>query len=653
MGMQVPPTEQQGHYRYDPTALDQKGPARIFPYAGEDGALRYVLTRLRHNLLKQGKLSQPWTLLLQQMDWTDRKLGEAWALASTFLVDLKIFQSGWFNFSLPPNEQFNVNFVRARRTMDKVLLAAKGFVGALTSDDPRSDRELPRSRFYEVLEAKGQLEYAVDPPKRPLMAEIHARDKELSDREFARQRLAGQNPMMLRRVQSADQPMLQPWLNQTYTSASGNTLELTHAAAENRLFVADYPLLQHLTDSDLQPGRYVGSPIAVFYRADTGLEPVLIQVEKGRVITPTHACPGTVDDWMRAKLYVQTADVTFHELISHLCYTHLAMEAFAIATPRQLPASHPLYRLLQPHFQFLLAINTRGNTILLGEGSAIDNLMAPTRKASLDLINRAYRERPFQDYSLPNNIQQRGLEPEFLPECPYRDDALLLWEAIDRYVTRYLQRYYPDDQTVQKDGYLQSWAAELGMPLDASRAYSEFPQAPTWLPKDWVLNTGLNLEHLPFYPRVPEFPPAQAGEILTLQQLIEIVTQIIFTCGPQHAAVNFSQFDYVGYVPNAPFALYSRPDTPTDLRDLLPTSAQEIEQIALTFALSGIRWGQLGDPELIKFKDKGDRQILEQLNHELETIEDTIKDRNQKRLIDSGIEYPYLLPSRIPNSINI
>ncbi|MBU7584394.1 MAG: hypothetical protein KAF91_16005 [Nostoc sp. TH1S01] len=55
-------TEQQGHYRYDPRSLDQKGPARIFPYAGEDGVLRYILTSLRENQLNQGKLSQPWSL---------------------------------------------------------------------------------------------------------------------------------------------------------------------------------------------------------------------------------------------------------------------------------------------------------------------------------------------------------------------------------------------------------------------------------------------------------------------------------------------------------------------------------------------------------------------------------------------------------------
>ena len=54
MGFHVSPTEPQGHYRYDPTALDHQGPARLFPFAGEDGFLRYVLSQRRHNLLAQG-----------------------------------------------------------------------------------------------------------------------------------------------------------------------------------------------------------------------------------------------------------------------------------------------------------------------------------------------------------------------------------------------------------------------------------------------------------------------------------------------------------------------------------------------------------------------------------------------------------------------
>lgn len=469
MGFHVSPTESQGHYRYDPTALDQQGPARLFPYAGEDGVLRYVLTELRHNLLAQGQLSEPWSLLLHQIEQTTQRLDWTWAQFATLLVNVKLLQAGWFNVSLPPNEQFNAEFTHDRRAMTAVLLAAK------TVAKLHAETASRRSQFYQVVEALGRM--------RPVVSQIHERDGGLSDREFARQRLAGQNPMALRQIQASDQALLQTWAKAAQTQ--GNPVDFVQAAAEKRLFVTDYPLLENLSPADLQLGRYVGSPIAIFHQSETGLEPVLIQVEKGRLATPAT----DADRWMQAKLYVQTADVTYHELIVHLCDTHLAMEAFAIATPRQLPATHPVYRLLCPHFRFLLAINTRGNTILLGEGAAIDKLMAPTRAASLAIINQAYRSRSFQAYALPTVITQRGIESDVLPEFPYRDDALLLWEAIGRYVTRYLQRYYPDDAAVQHDPYLQAWTAELGAPLDA-RPATEFPQVPAWLPSECLSRSG-------------------------------------------------------------------------------------------------------------------------------------------------------------------
>ncbi|MDF5720515.1 MAG: lipoxygenase family protein [Rhizonema sp. PD37] len=645
-------TEEQGQFRYDPGSLEKKGPARLFPHAGEDGAIYYILDKLRQNLLEQGKLSQPWSLLLQQLDNAIHTCDEKWGELSTFLVDLKIFQSGWFNFTLPANEQFDPSYVRERRKIILKLLGAKNAAEAVEHRHDLSEaaiRKQQRLEFYHKLENKKQAAALANNHvslQHPVVSRIHEREGGLSDREFARQRLAGQNPMVVRRLMSDDRGMLSAWAAQSYSLADGTKVDLVESATAKRLFVADYPILQNLNTLDLQPGRYLGSPIALFYSSSRGLEPILIELEKGKVVTPSKNGVA-VDDWMRAKLSVQTADVTHHELITHLCYTHLSMEAFAIATSRHLPYNHPLFQLIHPHFQFLLAINTRGNNLLLGEGSAIEKLLATTREVSLDLMNIAYRERPFSEYSLLNNIKSRSIEQEFIPDFPYRDDALLLWESIHNYTKHYLQRYYPDDRAVQQDSYLRSWVEELGTPL-ASHPKTEFAQPPNWFPRELVVQAGMEVENLPDYPRVPNF-----GKITSLQQLIDIATTLIFTSGPQHAAVNFSQFDYVAYVPNAPLALYSRPDTPATLEELLPPANQDLGQMELTFALSGIRYGQLGSSDLIQFADRGDQQILAQFQNELKIIEARINARNHERLADTGVEYPYLLPSCIPNSINI
>jgi len=633
-------SEQQGYYRYNSSGLEQKGAARLFPYTGEDGVIRYILTKLYQNLLAQGKLSEPWILLLTELEKKVSKLEEDWLNIGTLLVDCEVFQSGWFNFDLPPNEQFNSSYIQERKKLVKRLLAAKTAVAKLDKNLPVLQRNKEQRKLFFTALTK------VDGTHTPIMSLIHERDGGLSDYEFARQRLAGANPTIIRRVQATDQGLIQSLATQLYKLANNGNVDLIKAAGENRLFVVDYPLLKDLQVTDLQPGKYVGSPTALFYRSDKGLEPILIEVEKGRVLTPG-ITGGAADDWMRAKLYVQTADATHHELIAHLTYTHLAMEALAIATPRQLPYNHPVNQLLSPHFKFLIAINNRGNSILLAPGAAIDNLMATTVQTSAKLMSKAYREKSFWYYSLLNDIELRGIEPKFLPDFPYRDDALLLWEAIAKYVTRFLQRYYPDDKAVQQDPYLQAWAEELAAPLN-TRPKSDFPQVPAWLPQELVVESGIEPQELPAYPRIPGFT-----KIGSLQQLIDIATITIFTCGPQHAAMNFSQFDYMTYVPNAPLANYSHPDTPTSLEEFLPPTDKDLLQMQVTSALSGIHWGTLGSSDLIQFAQKSDRQILAQFQNDLSLIEGTIKGRNQLRFTDSGVEYPYLLPSLIPNSINI
>ena len=629
--------QQQGHYRYDPTQLSQAAPARIFPHAGEDGVLQYILTELRHNLVERGQLSPPLTWALEQIESSDYQLNETWLNLTTLLVNFEIFQSDLFNFYLPPNEQFNVEFVQLRRQMGEALNAADKAAKKLNL---REAAQVQRLQFYQTLEEHGR--------SRPKIIKIHERDGGLSDREFARQRLSGPNPTSIKRV--CDQENLSNWQGDRVCSLSnGEAISLDTAADQNRLFLLEYPLLK-FSPAELQIGRYVGSPKTLFYRSERGLEPLLTQLESGgKIYAPT----SDADDWMRSKLFVQVADITQHELLTHLCYTHLSMEAFAIATPRRLPANHPVYRLLKPHFRFLLAINTRGNAILLGKGAAIDTLMAPTRDASIAVMNQAYRDRSFESYALPTDLKHRGVEAEFLSDYPYRDDAQLLWDAINRYVTAYLQRYYPDDIAIQQDAHLQAWVAELGAPLN-TRSRTEFAQAPDWISPEIAAEVGLAITDLPDYPRVPGFPSHQnPGTIATLQPLINAATQIIFTCSAQHAAVNFSQFDYFGYPPNAPIAAYTQPDVSAPLSEMMPNPAQDLAQIELTFALSGVLWSRLGSDDIIQFVDQGDRAILHQFQADLRMIETEIQTRNRIRDRDTGIDYPYLLPSRIPNSINI
>jgi len=51
------------------------------------------------------------------------------------------------------------------------------------------------------------------------------------------------------------------------------------------------------------------------------------------------------------------------------------MEPIAVASYRQLPTLHPLYKLLSPHIRGVLAINTLGRDVLIAEGGVADNTL--------------------------------------------------------------------------------------------------------------------------------------------------------------------------------------------------------------------------------------------------------------------------------------
>lgn len=59
----------------------------------------------------------------------------------------------------------------------------------------------------------------------------------------------------------------------------------------------------------------------------------------------------------------------------HFMLTHGVMESFAVAVFRNLPRSHPVYKLLRPHLQTVTVINLLARNSLILADSAANNAM--------------------------------------------------------------------------------------------------------------------------------------------------------------------------------------------------------------------------------------------------------------------------------------
>ena len=187
------------------------------------------------------------------------------------------------------------------------------------------------------------------------------------------------------------------------------------------------------------------------------------------------------------------------------------------------------------------------------------------------------------------------------------------------FATNYLALDYGTDGQVVNDYELQNWFGEL------------------------TANTGGRLNGV-----------TRSSHLNTREELSDLITQLIFTCGPQHAAVNFPQYDYLAFTPNIPLAAYTAPPTdmsPGDeitLMDLLPPRNQASAQLLIISALTAFRTERLGDYSSNYFVDPQSRQAVAEFQTQLQGVEASIDERNETRE-----PYHFLKPSMITNSTSI
>ena len=86
------------------------------------------------------------------------------------------------------------------------------------------------------------------------------------------------------------------------------------------------------------------------------------------------------------------------------------MEAFAVAMKRQLPSIHPIFQLLSPHLNSVMADNI------------VTNEMLETQEGShLKLVQKSYKAFKFGMLSLPEMLKERGVDNgDKLPNFYYR-----------------------------------------------------------------------------------------------------------------------------------------------------------------------------------------------------------------------------------------
>ncbi|XP_050721606.1 allene oxide synthase-lipoxygenase protein-like isoform X4 [Eriocheir sinensis] len=444
-----------------------------------------------------------------------------------------------------------------------------------------------------------------------------------TDRWFGLQRLQGVNPQVIRLCKAIPEN-----LDVTEETVSGLLEDLTLAEAleKNKIFLCDLEITDNLKCKD---DRELCSPLALFYlQKNNELMPVAIQLkQKKGPENPVYTPKDPPNTWLVAKMFYNNAEAQHHQALTHLGYTHLLMEGVVICTHRNLSPSHPLFKLMAPHFLFLLAINTRGLEKLVSLGGWVDTCMTQGVKGIFELMKRGFdRWRFDREGQVEKELEARGvLDPEILPYYPYRDDAIPLYNVIKKYVNKVVRHHYDTPEKLADDWELKWWREELVKARD---------------------NNGVGLQNV---------PGNDKDGFTSVEEVVDVVTAIIATCSLGHAAANFQQYEQYAFVPNYPGILMGR--VPTEKKDyterdimtLLPDKRMTLDIMVITKLLSSRGTNSLGNFEMQYLYDPVGVEAAEEFRKDLKKLSLDMKKSN----IDRQWKFDWLDPDIVPNSISV
>lgn len=358
-----------------------------------------------------------------------------------------------------------------------------------------------------------------------------------TDAVFAQQQLVGVNPTTLQQAP--------PELVQQFTELAQPNSEmhlLLSSLKGSSFYIQDCSYFRSAVGADPNADmlsadgmRRLPAAVTLFQLTDAGvLHPLAIAIDfKGSLQSSivlfnkrvSAAAPEPKDDWAwrYAKTCAQVSDWLRHEVAIHLVDTHLVEEASIVAAHRSFSVTHPVYRLLQPHWNKTLSINAAARSTLVP--SIITKLVGVTDPQLYSFARDAYNRFDWSGQYVPNDLQARGFPPDQLSTNPkyhnyaYGRNMILMWQVLRKFVAAVIAIDVHSDEEVMNDEEVQTWSEE--MRGDEGGQVKSFP------------------------------------EIKTVAGLVDAITMCIHIASPQHTAINYLQSYYMAFVPNKPSAMYA------------------------------------------------------------------------------------------------
>ncbi|KAM6893527.1 polyunsaturated fatty acid lipoxygenase ALOX15B-like [Xenentodon cancila] len=494
-------------------------------------------------------------------------------------------------FLLPLDEQYSVSRdIEAGYTLTSATIQLKLEQWILCKDEFTSIKDIKSLYDHHTTDVSG---YVFE----------HWKDDDF----FGYQFLNGINPLLIRQCKALPENF----------AVSSDVVPMEEAK-EGNFFLCDYKILDGVETNIINNKKqYLAAPLVLLRLDDGKMKPIAIQLKQLPGEDNPVFYPNDGYDWLLAKIFVRSADFNLHELNSHLLRTHLLAEVFAVSLRRNLPMVHPVYKLLIPHIQYTMFINTLARRLLISEDGVFTKFAASGGDGMMTIMKRSLETMTYSSLCIKDDIEDRKLKD--VPNFYYKEDGEQLWDIIHSFVAEMLDFYYENDDQVKRDSEVQDWISDI-------------------------------FKHGFLYNKKSGIPE----KFESRAELVKFVTMVMYTCSAQHSAVNTGQYDFYGWMPNAPSTLQLPPPTEKGkaTEETILAAFPNIETTVNTMSTVWLLSKKFSDAiHLGIYPDK--RFTEERCIKKIKNFKRQLDDLSTKIQGRQNLKYTYLDPGRMENSVSI
>ena len=216
-------------------------------------------------------------------------------------------------------------------------------------------------------------------------------------------------------------------------------------------------------------------------------------------------------DWEWAKKLFRCTEFLYHETAIHLGRLHLNVDQYAMAFYRNV-INNPIQKLLEPHLEIVLNMNTRGVFAILGykdkDGKDVDGAVTFLSCVDVDNMYVLIRQE-LSNMTYRNGNPRSQFLPDYITNNHFDRSAATMW----RIVTDYVSRFFANNRA----GIQTYWSEIVGMSEDLSA--------------NTILKKELGIL-----------------DIKTMQDLQDLCVYVIYNSTFYHSWVNNKQFEDGGDV---------------------------------------------------------------------------------------------------------